>query len=438
MLLSVLSIIGAVLKWVLFVVLGIVALVLLLLIIVLSSSVTYRAEGSKEDKKLQLAAKVGYLLSLVRVTVDLKDKKLSWKAMAAWKQVAGSDQGSKAEAPTDSSDKHFSHGDLKVETLTSVEQGEVKNDSTAEMTMEAASETAAETPIETPAVTSAVSSDETTAATSAATSAGTSAEALEDPSQTKRGEEASEKTSEVSDKNLLQRLEDKGKDAVRSWRDRQKEQKRLKEEKAAQKAAEKARKEQEKEEKRKARAEAKQAKQQKLADLPDTILDVVDAILDAPDKIEDIIDEKIVPKYEKFEKYYRLFDKYPRKRETLLAILQLVVDILKHLVPKRYEVMIDYGSDDPYKAAKMLGRFYAFSPLLLPRQNKHHRLELTADMENKKFDFDGAIRGRFSINSLLVFPVLKALFNRDIQRLIRFVLKLRKKKKKEAKTVPNT
>ena len=416
MLLSVLSIIGAVLKWILFVILGIIALVLLLVILVLSASFTYRAEGNKEEKKLQFAAKVGYLLSLVRVTVDFKDKKLNWKAMAAWKQVAGSDQPAKAEAPTDSSDKHFSHGELEVETLSTVEATETT----------VAEETADE----------ATAAEAGTAATSE--SAEESEEAKSEPAAESDAEPkdpllAEEVNAEEQSKNLLQRLEDKGKEAVRSWRDHQKEQKRLKEEKAAQKTAEKARKEQEKEEKKKAKAEAQQEKRQKLADLPDTIFDVVDAILDAPDKIEDIIDEKIVPKYEKFEKYYRLFDKYPRKRETLLAILQLVVDILKHLVPKRYEVLIDYGSDDPYKAAKMLGRFYAFSPLLLPKQNKHHRLELTADMENKKFDFDGAIRGRFSVNSLVVFPVVKALFNRDIQRLIRFILKLRKKKKKEAK-----
>ena len=112
-LLSVLGVIGLILKWILFIVLGILGLVFLILLIVLLSPLRYRVQAvrkeikdpSEEDEErmllgalMEARVKVTYLFHLIRVEAAFVDKKLTWSAKVAWKKVAGSEEPSEETA----------------------------------------------------------------------------------------------------------------------------------------------------------------------------------------------------------------------------------------------------------------------------------------------------------------------------------------------------
>jgi len=401
MALSVLSVIGIVLKWILFVILGILALVLVILLIILFDPFFYKLKGNKDKENIEAHARVFWLFHLIRVEVDFQDKKLVWKVKAAWKQIAGSDMVS------DKDDVDWrEHGDLEIEPL----------DSESIFDAEAGEPLGEE-------------------------------KALPEPARKPKSEEA-ELLSTLTEewKERIRMAEDET--YAREQREKAREAKRReKAEKAAEKQRkkdaaerEKLRKEREKEAARKAALENGESGDPnlsdridagigKLGDLYEKVWDIVDAILDAPDRIEEILEEKLGP----VEKYKRMYDRYPRKSETVNAVLKLLGDILRHLVPKRYQIDLHFGSGDPYATAKLIGIWYAIAPTIFPKQTKRRRIEIDTELEEKVLDFNADVRGHFSLATLLVGPILAALCNRDIRRLIRFVLKLKKKKDAEAK-----
>ncbi len=401
MALSVLSVIGIVLKWILFVILGIIGLVLLIVLIVLFDPFFYKLKGNKKDKQIEAHARVFYLFHLVRVEVDFVDKKLVWKVKVAWKQIAGSDMVSEKD-----DESYRQHGDLEIESadgesISGLQAGEELGER----------------------------------------------EALPAPENKPKSEEAQLLSTLTEEwKERIRMAEDET--YAREQREKAKEQKqREKAEKVAEKqrkkdaaAKEKLKAEREKEAARKAAladGESGEANLSdridagigKLLDLYEKIWDIVDAILDAPDKIEETLEEKLGP----IEKYMRIYDRYPRKSETLNAVFKLLGDILRHLVPKRYQIYLHFGSGDPFGTAKLIGIWYAVAPTVFPKQTRTRRIEIDTEMEEKILDFDADLRGRFSIASLLLGPIIVALCNRDIRRLIRFALKLKKKKDAEAK-----
>ena len=397
MALSVLSVIGIVLKWILFVLLGIIGLVLLILLIVIFDPFFYKLKGFKDQEQIEAHARVFWLFHLIRVEVDFVDKKLVWKVKVAWKQIAGSDMVSEKDE-----EAYHQHGELEIEpaegeNVFSLEAGE------------------------------------------------TAGEALPKKAEKPKSEEAQ----------LLSTLTEEWKERIRMAEDEtyaREQREKAKEEKRrakAEKAAEKQRlKDAAEREKLKKQREAEKARKAalengeggnlsdridqgigKLEALYEKVWDIIDAILDAPDKIEETLEEKLGP----IEKYMRMYDRYPRKSETINAIFKLLGDILRPLVPKRYQIDLHFGSGDPYNTAKLIGIWYAIAPMLFPKQTRRNRIEVKTEMEEKVLDFTADIRGHFSIATVLVGPIIAALCNRDIRRLIRFVWKLKKKKDAEAK-----
>ncbi len=451
--LSVLAVIGTVLKWILFVILGLIGLILLLVIVILSTPIRYRISGEKSEETMSFKARVTYFFSLVRVNVSFEDKKLRYQVKVAWKEIAGSEK----ERGSDKQTEEFTHhGELEVEPLQKAAEPELiatekpalieevaKEDPIVEEISKEIIAVEENEPVKTEPHIVVYEKETPLQKGVAMMKQGVSImkmkpeEALE-----KWQQEKAKKQAERSEKEK-QRLEQKAiKEKEKALKQAEKDAKRK------QKAEEKARKLEEQQKTKDAKtAEAKPKETltekidhliDKLFDLLDSLWDLIDTILDAPDKIEETFDEKVAPKLKQVEKYKRLYDKYPRKKETIQVFLKLIQRVLRPLVPKRYEAYVHFGTGDPYMTARILGGYYSVAPMLLTKQNRRQHLEVSTDMMEKVLLFDANTKGHFSINTVLVFPLLRALFNRDTFRLIRFVLKLRKQLKKQKETSSTT
>lgn len=133
----------------------------------------------------------------------------------------------------------------------------------------------------------------------------------------------------------------------------------------------------------------------------------------------------------KWEDIQKLWDSYPQKGETVRSVGRLVCGLLKVPLPKRYDLQVRFGFEDPAATGKVLGYYYMLWPLLFPRETRGRRLEVTADFENPGLEASGRCKGHFSIGSFLL-PVLRALMDPHIRRLIRYVrATMRQKNKKE-------
>ena len=91
-LLSILSVIGIILKWILIVLGCILGLVLVIVLIVLLDPFFYHIRGNKESEDIKANVKVFYLFHILRVTAAFEDKKLSWRVTVFGIQIAGSDE----------------------------------------------------------------------------------------------------------------------------------------------------------------------------------------------------------------------------------------------------------------------------------------------------------------------------------------------------------
>lgn len=129
---------------------------------------------------------------------------------------------------------------------------------------------------------------------------------------------------------------------------------------------------------------------------------------------------------EKWQRVKAIWDGYPQKGETVRAIMDLVTGLLKVPLPKRYEVQVRFGMKDPATTGQILGYYYALGPLLMPSVKRERRLEVEADFENPVLEVKAKCKGHFSIGSFLR-PVIRALMNGHIRRLIRYVRSILKK-----------
>lgn len=436
--LSVLAVIGTVLKWILFVILGLIGLILLLVIIILSTPIRYRIGGEKNEETMSFKAKVTYFFSLVRVNVAFEDKKLRYQVKVAWKEIAGSEKehGSEEKELFTEGEK-FTHGELEVEPLKKAAIPERSPEESPAPIQPAAEEKSF--------VIEERIAEEKSDAPCEIVKTEPHIVVYEKHSPLQQGVDMVKKGVSImktKPEEVLEKWqkEKEQKKAAKAQKEKEKQElKALKEQQKAKLKAEKEVKKQQKAEKSAAKSKKTLTERideaiDKLFDLLDSLWDFVDKVLDAPDKVEELYDEKLAPKLKQFEKYKRLYDKYPRKKETIGVFFKLIRRVLKPLVPKSYHADVHFGTGDPYMTARILGWYYSMAPLILPKQNRRRHLEISTDMMEKVLLFDGEMKGHFSINTVLVFPLLLALFNPDTLRLIRFALKLRKQLKKQKET----
>lgn len=138
------------------------------------------------------------------------------------------------------------------------------------------------------------------------------------------------------------------------------------------------------------------------------------------------IRQKLRDLLDKWDQVKAIWDGYPQKGETVRAVKALVGGILKAPLPKKYDVKLRFGMKDPATTGQILMYYYSLSPVLFPKTTRRRRFELEADFENPVIEVTATCKGRFSIGSFL-WPVIRALFNGHIRRLIRYVVSVKKK-----------
>ena len=145
---------------------------------------------------------------------------------------------------------------------------------------------------------------------------------------------------------------------------------------------------------------------------------IVAAIRAIPTRVRGILD--------RWDQVKAVWEGYPQKEETVAAIKQMLGGILKAPLPKKYDVKLRIGMKDPATTGQILMYYYALTPVLFPKTTRRRRFELEAEFEEPVFEVTAVCKGCFSVGSFL-WPVIRALLNGHIRRLIRYVLSVKKK-----------
>ena len=144
---------------------------------------------------------------------------------------------------------------------------------------------------------------------------------------------------------------------------------------------------------------------------------VVDAIRAIPTKVRGLLD--------RWDQVKAIWEGYPQKEETVAAIKQMLGGILKAPLPKKYDVKLRIGMKDPATTGQILMYYYALTPVLFPKTTRRRKFVLETEFEESVLDVTAVCKGRFSVGSFL-WPVIRALLNAHIRRLIRYVLSVKK------------
>ena len=149
----------------------------------------------------------------------------------------------------------------------------------------------------------------------------------------------------------------------------------------------------------------------------ETIRGIRDKIRAIPVKVRGLLD--------KWDQVKAVWEGYPQKAETVDAIKSMLGGVLKTPLPKKYDVKLRIGMKDPATTGQILMYYYALTPVLFPKTTRRRRFELEAEFEEPVIEVTAVCKGRFSVGSFL-WPVIRALFNGHIRRLIRYVLSVKK------------
>ena len=140
-----------------------------------------------------------------------------------------------------------------------------------------------------------------------------------------------------------------------------------------------------------------------LSELPDEII-----------KLKDTIGEKCQKALDTIEYYQNLANK-PGTKKVLQFLKKEIILILRHIKPYRGEVFVDYQSDDPEKAAKVM-QLYALALPILPKKTSIN----SAFSEENKLDFQIVIKGRLFL-FYLGYHALIIIFNKKLKRFISLI-----------------
>ncbi len=103
-------------------------------------------------------------------------------------------------------------------------------------------------------------------------------------------------------------------------------------------------------------------------------------------------------------------------RELLLRTKKL----LWHIRPRKTDIRVDLGMDDPAATGEALGIIYALYPLY------RDKIHVTPDFDEKTLDAVALFKGHIILLVVLI-ALLKVYFDKDIRRLYRQIQKLREK-----------
>lgn len=102
-------------------------------------------------------------------------------------------------------------------------------------------------------------------------------------------------------------------------------------------------------------------------------------------------------------------------RRAFRVVKDALAGILKHIKPKKHEIVVTFGTGDPANTGELLGGIYVF--IYMSEINA----EVYPDFENKIFEMESWFKGRIRLFTLLRIG-LKTYFNEDVKTAIsRFI-----------------
>lgn len=142
---------------------------------------------------------------------------------------------------------------------------------------------------------------------------------------------------------------------------------------------------------------------QYLSEIPDKMIGLKDSIGEKCQKLLDTIE------------YYQNLAEKPGTKKVIQFLKKEIKLIFRHLKPRRGKVIIDYQSDDPANAAKLM-QLYAVTMPILPKQTRVS----SVFAEENKLEFQVIIKGRFFL-IYLGYHALIILFNKKLKRFISLI-----------------
>ena len=373
------AILGGIIKWILLIIFGLIGLILVLLLVVMLTPLRYKIKWTKQAETMEGEARVSWLLHLISFRLTQKGKEVKWTVKIGPKVIA-------ASYPLPRKEKK-SKKKRKAKSQSAVPPEEPLAQTATEPLVEPPTEPLVEPPTEPlvkpPKVEKAESSPQEE------TASVTPPEPQSDPMAADESllkDESLEKIpaapETVGAPQESDAQEDKPKKSLRRkitdvcWKIR-----RLFEKIAAK------------------------------------IHAVVDAIRAIPTKVRGLLD--------KWDQVKAVWEGYPQKAETVDAIKLMLGSILKAPLPKKYDVKLRIGMKDPATTGQILMYYYALTPVLFPKTTRRRRFVLEAEFEEPVIEVTAVCKGRFCVGSFL-WPVIRALLNGHIRRLIRYVLSVKK------------
>ncbi|MCR4727871.1 MAG: hypothetical protein K5796_04385 [Lachnospiraceae bacterium] len=116
-------------------------------------------------------------------------------------------------------------------------------------------------------------------------------------------------------------------------------------------------------------------------------------------------------KYDKIKKYIELV-KSDEFKESFSLCKDSLIKILKHVLPRRWNVKATLGFDNPETVGKIFEFYGIFYPML------HRHLKFDGRFDEEIIDVEGFFKGHITAVTFLAVG-LKILFNRNIRKVIK-------------------
>lgn len=146
--------------------------------------------------------------------------------------------------------------------------------------------------------------------------------------------------------------------------------------------------------------------------IKELILKCRDKCYNIKGSIDDFI-KKAKKKYKEAKYYYKLIQ-HPCIQPAIKKLWKVGKKLIKHMMPRRLNANIEFGSGDPASTMKV----YGYYCMIYPFYGKH--IKFTPDMENKVLNLDAKLTGRFQIFRMM-WAGWTLFADRNIRKLIRLV-----------------
>lgn len=113
--------------------------------------------------------------------------------------------------------------------------------------------------------------------------------------------------------------------------------------------------------------------------------------------------------------YWKLVNR-PFVKPAFILILKQVKAMIKHILPRKLSLSVQYGSTDPQMAAKVYGYYCMIYPFF------GKQIHFEPDFEHDIFTIKGYVKGRI-ILIRFIFIFIRLLISRDVRLLIKLVVR---------------